>query len=325
LSSINSSLHFILGNGYIGLSLSTQSQIQLISDTRTPFISSGYSPVIQISSNVWEDSSATIVQMNQGVVRRIQCFKISEQRSAYVTHLLYAHRYRSSLIIQEIDIINPSEQTFDLDFQQKKQISTNNIKQLDRQDIQFDSLKNKYLMITNQISIRQHKSIIYVIITNKEFSSRHIKPNRYYKISFKSYSIQFSFYSQDKQIILTVTKFSPPLSDDLLHNISYSKQWQTILQTQAKEDLIEALSLTTKQLLKEHINTWLSIWQSGFSISRSLAPSAMNGDIINRTIYYVLCSTPSPLYDLKVDEAKRNEFHQSLFQINQCYESHSTL
>jgi len=118
--------------------------------------------------------------MNQGLVRRIQCFKISETRSAYVTHLLYAHRRRSSLIIQEIDIINPSEQTFDLDFQQKKQISTNDIKQLDKQEIEFDSSKHTFLMITNQISIRQHNSIIYVIITNKEISNSHIKPNRYF-------------------------------------------------------------------------------------------------------------------------------------------------
>ncbi len=51
----------------------------------------------------------------------------------------------------------------------------------------------------------------------------------------------------------------------------------------------------------------------------------MNGDVINRTIYYVLCSTPAPLYELNIDEIKRNEFNQTLFQINQCYESHSTL
>ncbi len=98
-----------------------------------------------------------------------------------------------------------------------------------------------------------------------------------------------------------------------------------MLQTQAKEDLTDALSIPPKSLLKEHINTWSSIWQSGFSISRSLAPSAMNGDIINRTIYYVLCSTPSPLYDLKLDEGKIKELNQSLFQIDQCYGSYSTL
>jgi hypothetical protein len=140
----------------------------------------------------------------------------------------------------------------------------------------------------------------------------------------KYYSIHL-FFSQDKQIILTVTKFSPPLHDDSLTNTTYFKQWQSTLQKQAKDDLSEVLSISSKTLLKEHIDTWSSIWESGFSISRSLAPSAMNGDIINRTIYYVLCSTPSPLYYLKVNDTDRNELQQSLFQIDKCYESHSTL
>ncbi|CAF1211326.1 unnamed protein product [Adineta steineri] len=296
------------GNGYIGLSLSIQSHIQLIPDARNSFISSGYSPVIQTSSNIWEVSSANIIQMNHGVVRRIQCFKINAERSAYVTHLLYTHRRRSSLIIQEIDIVNPSEQTLDLDFQQEKSPVDNNIKQLDKQDIEFDSSKDKFMMITNQIPLRQHNSMIVVIITKKIVSKSHIKPD-----------------GQDKQVILTVTKYSQILTDDLLSNTTYFKQLQNTLQKQAKDELSEALAISPKILLKEHIDTWSLIWQSGFSISRSLAPSVMNGDVINRTIYYVLCSTPSPLYDLNLEETQRNKFNQSLFQIDQCYESHSTL
>ncbi|CAF3573637.1 unnamed protein product [Rotaria sp. Silwood1] len=296
------------GNGYIGLSLSTQSHIQLIFDPGTSFISSSYSPIIQISSKIWEDSSATIIQMNHGLVRRLQCFQISEVHSAYVTHTLYAHRCRSSLIIQEIDIINPSDQTLDLDFQQKTQKSGNDIKQLDLQVLQIDSTKDTYLMTTYQIITRQHNSSICVILTKKIISSTHIKPN-----------------SQNKQIILTVIKYSPSIPDDLLRNQTYRKQWQKTLEKQAKDDLSEALSISFKELLKEHIDTWSSIWQSGFSISHSLAPSVMNGDVINRTIYYVLCSTPSPLYDLNLDETKKNELNQSLFQIDGCFESHSTL
>jgi hypothetical protein len=97
------------------------------------------------------------------------------------------------------------------------------------------------------------------------------------------------------------------------------------LQKQAKDDLNEVLSIPPKKLLKEHTDAWSSIWESGFSISRSLAPSAMNGDVINRTIYYVLCSTPSPLYTLKTNDTERTELQRSLFQIDKCYESHSTL
>ncbi|CAF2706269.1 unnamed protein product [Rotaria sp. Silwood2] len=296
------------GNGYLGVSLSSQSQIQLLTDIRSPFISSGYSPIVRISSDTWEYSSATIVQMKQGLVRRIQCFKFSEERSAHVTHLLYTHRKRPSLIVQEIDITNPSEHSLDLDLKQKNQISSNDLKQLDQQDVQFDSTKGIFLMSTNQLSIRQHNFIIYVIITNKIISNCHIKSG-----------------SQDKQIILTVVKFSTVLSENSLLNTTYSQELQEQLQKQAKNDMLDALSISSTRLLKEHIDTWSLIWQSGFTISRSLAPSAMNGDIINRTMYYILCSTSAPLYELNIDETKRNEFNQSLFQIDQCYESHSTL
>jgi len=117
--------------------------------------------------------------MKQGLVRRIQCLKFSNERSAYVTHLLYAHRKRSSLVIQEIDVINPSEHTLNLDVQRKKQIYENDLKELDQQDVQFDSTKDIFQITTNQISIRQHNFIIFVILTNKIISNIHVKPGRY--------------------------------------------------------------------------------------------------------------------------------------------------
>ena len=134
-----------------------------------------------------------------------------------------------------------------------------------------------------------------------------------------------SIFSQTKQIIFTVTKFSSPIYNSLITNETYSKQLQETLQKQAQNDLSDALSMSSEKLLQEHIDAWSSIWQSGFSISRSLAPSVMNGDVINRTIYYILCSTPSLLYDLKLNEVRKQEINRSLFQIDQCYQSHSTL
>jgi hypothetical protein len=131
--------------------------------------------------------------------------------------------------------------------------------------------------------------------------------------------------SLEKQTLLTVVKFSPLLSENSLLNKTHFQQWCDKLRKQAKEDMSDALTISSARLLKEHTDVWSSIWKTGFTISRSLAPSAMNGDVINRTMYYVLCATPAPLYDTKLDEIKRVEFNQSLFQIDQCYESHSTL
>ncbi|CAF5105962.1 unnamed protein product, partial [Rotaria socialis] len=79
--------------------------------------------------------------------------------------------------------------------------------------------------------------------------------------------------------------------ENSLLNKTYVQELQQELQTQAKSDMSDALSISAIRLLKEHASTWSLIWESGFSISRSLAPSTMNGDIVNRTIYYVLCST----------------------------------
>lgn len=117
--------------------------------------------------------------MKQGLVRRIQCFKFSQERSAHITHTLYAHRQRPSLIVQDIEIINPSEHTLDLELKQNHQILKTDVKQLNEQDVQFDSSKDIYLMTTNQISTRQNHVVICVILTNKVISNVHVKPGRY--------------------------------------------------------------------------------------------------------------------------------------------------
>ena len=172
------SIQFVLGNGYVGVSLTSQSQIQLISDIRVPFLSSGYSSIVRISSDTWEDSRATILNMKQGVARRIQCFKFSQERSAYVTHLLYAHRRRPSLIIQEIDIINPSEHNLDLNVHQTKLSLKHDFKLIDEEEVQFDSSTATFEIKTIQISARQHHTILCTIISTKISSNKRVKPGR---------------------------------------------------------------------------------------------------------------------------------------------------
>ena len=262
--------------------------------------------------------------MHQGLVRRIQCFQSNHEHSAHATLLLYAHRRRPSLIVQEIDLINPSKQTLDLELGSVKPTSRNDVQQLDQKPIQFDSHKDGFLMTTKQISTRQSTSIIVVTITGNFSSETHVNPDRYVSTTFHRRQPPSPF-SQMKRTILTVTKFSPYIPNDALKNVTYSQEWQTRLQQQAKEELSDALSVSSKQLLDEHIDAWSSLWQSGFSISRSLAPSAINGDVLNRTMYYVLCSIPSPLFDRKINETNAKELNQTLFQIDQCYQSHSTL
>ncbi|KRZ93673.1 Uncharacterized protein T08_11889 [Trichinella sp. T8] len=68
-------------------------------------------------------------------------------------------------------------------------------------------------------------------------------------------------------------------------------------------------------IIEEHTQAWNQLWNSGLSISYSKAPNGLNGDMINGTMYYILCH-----YVLQSDNSM--EFSN---RPSHCYSSHSTL
>jgi hypothetical protein len=130
-------------------------------------------------STIEKASRATILHMKQGFVERIECFQVDEDYSAHVTHRVYIHRRRPSLIIQYIDIFNPTERTLEFHLEVKRSSMSNHLKQLDEQNIQIGSLKEFYRMITNQLPMKQHMSLIFVIITSKSPTNSFVKSGRY--------------------------------------------------------------------------------------------------------------------------------------------------
>ncbi|KRY17496.1 Uncharacterized protein T12_4593 [Trichinella patagoniensis] len=68
-------------------------------------------------------------------------------------------------------------------------------------------------------------------------------------------------------------------------------------------------------IIEEHTQAWNQLWNSGLSISYSKAPNGLNGDMINGTMYYILCH-----YELQSDNSI--EFSN---RPSHCYSSHSTL
>ncbi|OUC48409.1 hypothetical protein D917_06170, partial [Trichinella nativa] len=67
-------------------------------------------------------------------------------------------------------------------------------------------------------------------------------------------------------------------------------------------------------IIEEHTKAWNQLWNSGLSISYSKAPNGLNGDMINGTMYYILCH-----YELQSDNSM--EFSN---RPSHCYSSHST-
>ena len=66
-------------------------------------------------------------------------------------------------------------------------------------------------------------------------------------------------------------------------------------------------------------------FHSGFGISLSKAPDAVNGNQINATLYYTMSNLPAPLQEIETDETERAELQKFLYYPDRCYDGHQTL
>ena len=66
-----------------------------------------------------------------------------------------------------------------------------------------------------------------------------------------------------------------------------SRSWASF-KTSTVDFAKKFVGLSSSQLYKFHQKAWERLWFSGFGISKSKAKGALNGDVINATIYYIL-------------------------------------
>lgn len=69
----------------------------------------------------------------------------------------------------------------------------------------------------------------------------------------------------------------------------------------------------------------LQLWYSGFGISKSLAPGAINGVNINMTMYYVMSHAKAPLYESETATEEKRRLEKLLHFPDRCYENHHTV
>lgn len=132
-------------------------------------------------------------------------------------------------------------------------------------------------------------------------------------------SIEINSHSQKTLTIRTFVNYTSPV------NLNQISAKVPELKIQIRETIKKVSELSSVALERYHIDSWNNLWASGFGISYSFAPGALNGDVINATIYYVLCQRlafPSNNF------FNLNEFKYSIsktLQSDSCYTGHSTL
>uniref|UniRef100_A0A9J2PXP6 Membrane-associated protein n=1 Tax=Ascaris lumbricoides TaxID=6252 RepID=A0A9J2PXP6_ASCLU len=92
-----------------------------------------------------------------------------------------------------------------------------------------------------------------------------------------------------------------------------------------RREFADTLSIGAASLDEEHTSAWRLLNRVSFGISKSLAPDALNGDLINATRYALLSNTRAPLLEHASTEQQKKEASTLLERRNMCYTGHSTM
>lgn len=146
-------------------------------------------------------------------------------------------------------------------------------------------------------------------------------------------SIEIQARNQGSLCVQTFVNYTKPYTSD-----SDVQAAIPDLKVTLREAVKKVIELSPVVLQKEHESAWRSLWWSGFSITHSHAPNAVNGYQINATLYYLLSQRTMPM-PIEFDGVKHerplaqlnsladqdvNHSQALLYKPNHCYNGHST-
>ena len=254
-----------VGNGYIGLSVSPESQIN-IKSKRTLSIPVPFKPLVSVRVAGEEGSHSEAVQLTDylaGTVTELSCLAASrEEDFVTVTSTVYAHRTVGGVVVQDIKIYNPNSHSV--------QLATSSLGISGWEDAVSSSRtveEVKFNIVTGTLRLGNERKVVAVVSKNLPAT---VEVN-----SRMTYSLH----------LITAVAYTDINTREKLARDNMEKE--------ALKSINKATSMTWQRLAETHSEVWAQLWTSGFGISHSFAENAVNGGRVNATIYYVLSHSPS--------------------------------
>ena len=291
-----------VGNGYFGMSVSSDSEIN-IKSKRTLSVPVPFKPLVKLTLvGEGQEELGVVTDYIRGVVRVGSCHQ--EQGSfedpVTVTSNVIAHRTVPGVLVQDIRVHNPTSQPKQIGLERLGISQWETAKSYSRV-IEHGEGGVKYTVVTGLVEASGKK--VAVAIAARKLSS---------SLEVKSRMTQ-SFH------LLTGVAYSQPSSEKEAENL------REAMEREAVQNVAAAAALSWQKLQERHAEVWKNLWTSGFGISNSMAEDAINGDRINATMYYVLSQSPTPLHSGQTSEGKRSELQGFLSYTEGCYSGIRTL
>ena len=244
-----------VGNGYFGMSVSPNSEIN-IKSRRTLSVPVPYKPLMYVTLvGEGEEEMGMVTDYVRGGVTSVQCMSEvgSFEEPVTVTSNVIAHRTVPGVLVQDIRVHNPTSQS--------KQIT------LERLGIaQWETAKShsrviehgeggvKYTVVTGLVEA-SGKKVAVAIAARKLSSSLEVK-------SRMTQSLH----------LLTGVAYSQPSSEKEAEGLREE------MEREAVRNIAAVAAQSWQKLQDSHAEVWRNLWTSGFGISWSYAEDAINGD-----------------------------------------------
>ncbi|KRZ31208.1 Uncharacterized protein T4B_4542 [Trichinella pseudospiralis] len=271
------------GNGYITVDVSEKGKMYIRGLT-DEFLDTGFRPIVDVTlQNQYKSMlEAYIIHFKDGKVVKLQCYDVGNQCVQVVT-TYFVHRTRPSVFIQHISISNPTDTTV--------------ILHLHRYEDTLQRFVKSRIESQSQVSAFQ-----YIGSANGKVGMSVILSD-FAKLLYVS-------SKKVEQLLIPSFIARYTVSEDMDKDQLKSDAINTALKA-----FYAVTALDDYSIIEEHTQAWNQLWNSGLSISYSKAPNGLNGDMINGTMYYILCH-----YELQSDNSVEFSSRPS-----HCYSSHSTL
>ena len=239
------------------------------------------------------------MRLVEGVVHRISAFSYVGS-TATMLETVFAHRLIASLLVQEVQVTNPSEVPLILTVTRGAWRGK-------------ASLRTEAVSAQNKVQYQMSWGEVRALEGNFAVPFALAAP-------LLSDTLEVPAKSKRTFVFRTFVNYTTPTPPNRAAAAA------VLCKTALTQTLAGVEQVSASSLLTHHSQAWRNLWKSGFGISLSRADGALNGDAINATIYLLLSHKSSFAQDavwLSDEEDSRTSF--LLDHPDRCYAGNPTL
>ncbi|XP_076471701.1 uncharacterized protein KIAA2013 homolog isoform X2 [Babylonia areolata] len=291
-----------VGNGRMAVSVNSANGL-FIRLNRALSLPVKYWPLVFANIKKERVLETNVLDIRSGLAYKIQAVR-NPSGCIHSGSQVYAHRSRPSYLVQDIRIQNPTKYAIQVEFDQVGASgwtgAVTEMKQVSSQTGQTV----QYRVSRGLVEIPESESVVAVAIGS---------------VVMKDTAVTILPGTTQTYHLLTVVHYTKPAAR------ADAEGYLASLVTQVDQDMSKGLGFADKHLRQQHTRVWGKLWESGFSISHSKAAGMVNGDKVNRTLYYVLSNVPAPMHDLSTSKKDRAAIEKVLHYPDRCYQGHYTI